>query len=97
MLKAKIIKKCRACNSKELTKTLSLGEHYLSDFAKENSNLELVAGYFESKVLPKQKIIQIASLPSREVLLAMLCATLNGPVSRLARVINMIADKRQEA
>lgn len=69
----------------------------LSDFAKENSNLELVAGYFEFQVLKKEKIIQIASLPSREVLLAMLCATLNGPVSRLARVINMIADKRQEA
>jgi large subunit ribosomal protein L10 len=69
----------------------------LSDFAKENSDMQLVAGYFDSKVLKKEKIIQIASLPSREILLAQLCATLNAPMSRLARVINMIAAKGQES
>lgn len=69
----------------------------LSDFSKENTNLQLVAGYFDSRILQREKIIQIASLPSREVLLAQLCATLNAPMSSLARVINKIAEKRQES
>lgn len=69
----------------------------LSDFAKENVDLQLVAGYFDSKVLKKEKIIQIASLPSREVLLAHLCATLNAPMSSLARALTMVASKRQES
>jgi large subunit ribosomal protein L10 len=69
----------------------------LSDFAKENTDLQLVAGYFESKVLKKDKIIQIASLPSREVLLSRLCAVLNCPMSNLARALNMVADKRKES
>lgn len=66
----------------------------LSDFSKENSELQIVAGYFESQVIKRDKIIQIASLPSREVLLARLCGTLNAPMSKLARVINMIAEKK---
>lgn len=69
----------------------------LSDFAKENAGLELVAGYFDSQVANRDKIVRIASLPSREVLLAMLCGTLNAPVSSLARVVSAIAEKRQEA
>jgi len=62
----------------------------LSDFSKANNALGLVAGLFESEVIEKEKIKQIASLPSREVLLANLCATLNAPIVGLARALNMI-------
>ena len=61
----------------------------LSDFSKEHKSLELVAGYFDSRVIAKEKIAQIASLPSREVLLSQLCGTLQAPMSALVRVLNM--------
>lgn len=37
MQKTKLIKKCRACNSKKLINILSLGRHYLPDFAKKRT------------------------------------------------------------
>jgi len=65
----------------------------LSDFAKGNKSLGLVAGLFESKVIEKGKIAQIASLPPKDVLLAQLCGTLNAPISGLARALNMMVLK----
>ncbi|MFC1842136.1 50S ribosomal protein L10 [Candidatus Dependentiae bacterium] len=65
----------------------------LSDFSEKNEALELIAGYFDSKVIAKEKISQIASLPSRDVLLAQLCGTLQAPISGLARVLNMVVLK----
>jgi len=65
----------------------------LSDFSKENENLELVAGYFDSRVIAKEKIAQIASLPPKDVLLAQLCGTLQAPISGLARTLNAVVLK----
>ncbi|MFC1841628.1 50S ribosomal protein L10 [Candidatus Dependentiae bacterium] len=65
----------------------------LSDFSKENKALDLVAGYFDSQVVAKDKIAQIASLPPKDVLLAQLCGTLNAPIAGLARVLNMVVLK----
>jgi len=62
----------------------------LSDFSKKNKNLSLVAGYLDSQVFGKEKISQIALLPSREVLLSQLCGTLNAPIARMARALNMV-------
>lgn len=61
----------------------------LQAIAKENEKLTLVAGCFESMLLSKEAIVRIASLPSREVLLAQLCGTLQSPVCTLARLLNM--------
>jgi large subunit ribosomal protein L10 len=65
----------------------------LSDFAKENEKLSIVAGSLESKLLDKATIVRIASLPSREVLLAQLCGTLKAPIARLAFVLKMVQTK----
>ncbi len=65
----------------------------LSDFAKENQALSLVVGYLDSRLLEHDSIIRIASLPSKEVLLAQLCGTLQAPISGLARVLNMVPQK----
>jgi len=62
----------------------------LADFSKENKALGLVGGYFDSRVIAKEKIAQIASLPSREVLLGQVCGTLQAPISGLARALNMM-------
>lgn len=61
----------------------------LQTIAKENEKLTLVAGCFESQLLSREAIVRIASLPTREVLLAQLCGTIQAPASRLASLLHM--------
>jgi len=65
----------------------------LSDFSKQNEALGLVAGLLDAKLIEKEKIKQIASLPSREVLLGQLCGTLQAPIAGFVRVLNMMVLK----
>ena len=55
----------------------------LADFSKDNQGLTLKAGYVEGRVVDAQGIRMIASLPTREVLIAHLLGILNGPMVRL--------------
>lgn len=56
-------------------------------FAKTNENLKIVGGYFENEIQNAASIVAIASLPSREELLAKLVGTLAAPMSGLASVL----------
>ena len=67
----------------------------LTDFAKEHQALQLVVGRFDGQLLNKATILQIASLPSREVLLAHLCATLKSPLVKLAMTLKQVEEKKQ--
>lgn len=62
----------------------------LQNYAKEHEALQLVAGCLENTILDAEAIIRIASLPSREVLLAQVCGTLQAPMSGLANVLNVL-------
>jgi large subunit ribosomal protein L10 len=62
----------------------------LNDFAKNHQALKLIAGCMESRLLDSQAVARIASLPSREVLLAQLCGTLKAPTVGLATVLNQV-------
>lgn len=68
----------------------------LSDFSRENVALDLIAGYFESQVFDKAGVQRIAALPSREVLLARLCGSLNAPMTKLVWTLNAYLQKRSE-
>lgn len=52
---------------------------------KKAEKLTFVGGYFEGKVVDAEAIRKIASLPSREVLLAKLLGSMMSPLSSLAR------------
>ena len=67
----------------------------LVDYSTINENLNIVAGFFESKAMSKDQIKYLASLPSREVLLAILAGTLQAPIASLARTLELIAKKDQ--
>lgn len=67
----------------------------LYDFAKQNNNFKLVAGFFDARVLPSADIERIATLPSREVLLAQLCYILKDPASSLARTLQAVVDAKK--
>jgi len=65
----------------------------LSDFSKKNEALGLVVGCVDAQFLDKMAISRIASLPSREVLLAQLCGTLNAPLTSLVCGLNSMLVK----
>jgi large subunit ribosomal protein L10 len=69
-------------------KEISAIAKVLHDFAKDNEAFELVVGHTDSKTLTAGDVVRIASLPSRQVLLAQVCATLQAPSASLVRVLN---------
>jgi large subunit ribosomal protein L10 len=68
----------------------------VKDFAKDHKNLELKAGVVEGMYYDTAKIIEIADIPSREVLLSRLVGSFQAPVSKFAYLVKSIADKRVE-
>jgi large subunit ribosomal protein L10 len=66
----------------------------INDFAKTNDKLVIKAGAYNGKLLSKDAVIQLASIPSKEVLLAQICGLLNSPISRFARVLGAVAEQK---
>jgi large subunit ribosomal protein L10 len=60
----------------------------LMDFAKDHQQLEVKGGFIESQVVGADSVKALASLPSREQLLAKLLGTMNNPMSQFVRVLN---------
>ncbi len=69
----------------------------VADFAKTNDKLVIRGGAFAGKVLDVNGVKQLASIPSKEVLLAQLCGLLMSPMSRTAVVLGALASKKGEA
>lgn len=69
----------------------------ISDFAKTNDKLIVKAGAYAGKALDAQGVSALASIPSKEVLLAQLLGLMQSPVSRMARVLAALAEKRGAA
>lgn len=67
----------------------------LYNFAKANNSLTLVAGFLEARVLPSHDLERIATLPSREVLLAQVCYILNMQTVRLLWTLQKIAEAKE--
>jgi large subunit ribosomal protein L10 len=59
----------------------------LTQFAKDNKELEIKVGVLNGKVLDAQAIKALATLPSREVLLAHFLSTLNAVPTSFVRVL----------
>ena len=66
----------------------------LSDFAKTNDKLVMKGGAYAGKTLDAAGIASLANIPSKEVLLAQLLGLMVSPVSRIARVLAMLAEKK---
>ncbi|MFM2112431.1 MAG: putative ribosomal protein [Pseudomonadota bacterium] len=68
----------------------------VADFAKTNDKLVIRGGAYSGKALDVNGVKQLASIPSKEVLLSQLCGLLMSPVSRTARVLAALAEKKGE-
>lgn len=60
----------------------------LSEYAKGNDKLKLIAGQMDNQVLDAHGINELAQLPSREVLLSRMLGSLTGPIQKLAYGLN---------
>ena len=69
----------------------------VADFAKTNDKLVIRGGAFGGKALDVDGVKQLASIPSREVLLAQICGLLQSPIARTARVLFALAEKKTVA
>ena len=69
----------------------------LAKFAKTAEALEIKDGVDDGIYYDAVGIGQIASIPSREVLLSKLLGSMQSPVTNFARVIKQIAEKDEEA
>ncbi|MEW6480733.1 50S ribosomal protein L10 [Hydrogenophaga bisanensis] len=68
----------------------------VADFAKTNDKLVIRGGVYGGKVLDVEGVKQLASIPTKEVLLAQLCGLLKSPISRTAVVLGALATKKGE-
>ena len=66
----------------------------IADFAKGNDKLIVKAGAYAGKALNAEGVKALASIPSKEVLLAQLAGLLMSPISRTARVLAAVAEKK---
>ena len=65
----------------------------ICEFAKKAKKLEVKAGVVEGNVYDAAGVGQLASIPSREVLIGRLLGSMQSPIANFARVINQIAEK----
>lgn len=67
----------------------------LHAFAKDHKKLELKAGMVEGTLYNKAEIEQIATIPSKEVLIAKLLGSFKAPLSNVAYLLNAIKEKKE--
>ena len=66
----------------------------VADFAKGNDKLVLKAGAYAGKALDAEGVKALAAIPSKEVLLAQLLGLMQSPISRIARAIAAVSEKK---
>lgn len=71
------------------------GPKIANDFAKAKKYYKFKAGIMDGKVIEQSELIKIASLPSRELLLAKLATALIGNIRNVAVVLDQIAKKNE--
>jgi large subunit ribosomal protein L10 len=65
----------------------------LSDYAKSNDKLVIKGGAMANQVMSAREIVTLASMPSREQLLAQLLGTMLAPVAKFVQTLNEVPGK----
>lgn len=69
----------------------------VNEFAKGNDKLVIKGGAYNGKVLDAAGVSALASVPSKEVLLAQLLGVMKSPITRTAVVLKAVADQKAGA
>ena len=67
----------------------------LHTFAKDHKKLELKAGMVEGTLYNKEEVEKLATIPSKEVLIAKLLGSFKAPLSNVAYLLNAIKEKKE--
>jgi large subunit ribosomal protein L10 len=67
----------------------------LNDAIKEFKKMEFKGGIVEGEYYDKDGITQIASIPSRDVLISKFMGSIQSPIANFARVVQQIAEKEE--
>jgi large subunit ribosomal protein L10 len=65
----------------------------LQEFAKGNEKLVITAGAMANLVMTSKEVVSLASLPSRQQLLATLLSTMQAPIAKFVRTLNEVPGK----
>ena len=65
----------------------------LNEFAKGNDKFVIAGGALPGKMMTAKEIASLATLPSRNELLAKLLGTMQAPVAKLVRTLNEVPSK----
>ena len=65
----------------------------LNDFAKGNEKFVIAGGAMPGQVMSAKEITALASLPSRQELLAKLVGTMQAPIAKFVRTLNEVPAK----
>jgi large subunit ribosomal protein L10 len=65
----------------------------LQEFAKGNEKLVITAGAMANQVMTSKEVSRLASLPSRQELLASLMGTMQAPIAKFVRTLNEVPGK----
>ncbi len=68
----------------------------IAEFAKGNDKLVVKGGAYAGKALDANGVKALAAIPGKDVLLAQIAGLLKSPISRLARVVAAVAEKKGE-
>ena len=69
------------------------GAKVLADFAKEHERFVIMGGALPNTVMSAKDVKALATLPSREALLATLLGTMQAPIVKLVRTMNEVPGK----
>jgi len=65
----------------------------LSDYARTNDKLVIKGGAMANQVMAAADVVRLASMPSREQLLAQLMGTMRAPVAKFVQTLNEVPGK----
>lgn len=57
------------------------------NLASKNENLKILGGFFEGKFIEKERVIELAQIPSKDELLARLVGGISAPLSNLVYIL----------
>ncbi len=69
----------------------------LKDYAEKIESFEIKAGFVDGGVLDKAAVMELATIPSKEVLIGKLLGSIQGPLYGLAYALQAIVDKSGES
>jgi large subunit ribosomal protein L10 len=69
----------------------------MKEYADKVESFEIKAGFIDGGVIDAAKVNELASIPSKEVLIAKMLGSLQSPISGLAVALQAVIDKSGEA